>query len=255
MTTPAPYPDILHRFTRREQSIDIKVFESGEVIAQMQLGNLRDRVPFALEEAFERELRQRGAELDTSGPDLTALWLPDVQRQWRGIVECIEYWFGAMLRSVGLRAIKPPPRRPRARLRRLAERLLNISGQIAARNQYILTKRQQRQLDFELAVAGIPQIASLEWDRARFVQEPLVSLAGHAEALRILRQRLLKPGDRAALFPAEAALLLPQSMLREFRDPAGRTLAEALAADGDRRYGVILGDTGELMVMSRPDRA
>jgi len=244
-------PTILHHFTRQQQSIDIKVLSTGEVIASMQLGNLRDRVPFGLEEAFERELRNRGAELDTSGPDLTALWLPDV-RGWKSIVESTIYWFGTMLRSVGLKPIKPPPRRPRAHLRRLAEQLLRLSAQIAAKNEYILTKRQRRQVDFELAVAGIPQIASLEWDRARFVQEPLVSLAGHAEALRILRKAILKPGDRVALFPAEVPFVLPQDVLREFRDPAGRTLADALATDGDRRYAVVQDrDTGELSVISR----
>ncbi len=246
MNTPA----ILHNFTRREQSVSIQVLSTGEVIAQMQLPE-PDRVPFALENAFEHELRQRGAELDLSGPCLTQVWLPDVQRQWRGIVECVEYWLGTMLRSVGLKPIKPPSRRPRARLRRLAEQLVHVSNQIAAQHEFILTERQRRQLDFQLAVAGIPQIASLEWDRARFVQEPLESLAGHPEALRILRKAILKPGDRVALYPAEVPLVLPQSMLQQFRDPAGRTLADALAADGNRRYAVVQERDGTLSVLSK----
>lgn len=248
---------ILHHFTRRDQNIEIIVTEFApgghvEIIANMQLDGDRYRVPYVIEDGFERELKNRlrrlpGSELLTSG-SYVSIDLPDALG-WRTIVESINYWFGVVLRSFGNQPIQPPPKKPGSRLRRLAENLLRVSPQITAKNKYILTARQRRQLDFELAVAGIPPIGSLEWDRARFLQEPLRPVTS-GEGLLDMRTILLRPGDRVPLQAAEAALLLPRAGIdpAEFRDAAGRTLADALKADTDRRYAVVQERDGSLSV-------
>ena len=249
---------ILHHLTRRDQSVEITVTEFApgspvKINALMHPDTKRYRIPYSIEDAFERELRDRlrrlrGSELHASGWQLVSVELADA-RGWQTIVESITYWFGVALRYVGKQPIERPPRKPRARQRRLAENLLRVSAQISAKNDYILTSRQRREVDFELAAAGIPPIGSIEWVRARFLQEPLQPVTTGA-GLLALRLELLEPGDRVPLQPAEAALLLPQAGINpsEFRDAAGRSLADALEADTNRRYALVQERDGSVSV-------
>ena len=249
---------VLYHFARREQNVEITVteFTTGgpvEIKAFMHLGTSPWRVPFTLEDAFERELRDRlrrlpGSELHASGTQFVFVELEDA-RGWQTIVESITYWFGVALRYVGKQPIERPPAKPRARQRRLAENLLRVSAQISAKNDYILTSRQRRQVDFELFAAGIPPIGSIESDRARFLQEPLQPVTT-GTGLLAARTILLEPGDRVPLQPAEAALLLPQAGINpaEFRDAAGRSLADALKVDTNRRYALVQERDGSLSV-------